>query len=246
MKVFNAFSLILPLVSLSTCKVYEFTSAKTFNICGKVYNGGWGWGRVEMGTISAQCLDQKQMSMRCWHHLPRSGGEAPGEYTCSGRKQSCLPAFPAGKNFPDAACITLFDPMGTKGAGDLDNYACSSGVNVGNAPIWVLSSISTDKPIYVDSTTECSVVRSGTQNSIYKSSHCDKTSTVLKLAAKTTYQACIRTAAALAKTSVSFTWHLSGPGKLTRGLQQHGNPISEMFTIDNSTSNGAIQIVIGD
>ncbi|RDI86038.1 hypothetical protein Vi05172_g4175 [Venturia inaequalis] len=81
---------------------------------------------------------------------------------------------------------------------------------------------------------------------IYSRDPCPQQSTFLKLAARTTYQACITTAVALAKTSVGFTWHIRSPGRTARrGLEQLGKPLSEMFTIvGNNTANDALRVVI--
>ncbi|KAE9982609.1 hypothetical protein EG328_010740 [Venturia inaequalis] len=145
----------------------------------------------------------------------------------------------------DAGCIHPVSPSGVKGAADTDNYACSSGIRIGNDPLLIMSSISTDNPTYESSLTSCTIVKSGTQETIYKHSPCPKSSTFLKLAARTTYQACVHTAVAVAKISVGFTWHVNSPGKTRRSLDD-GKPLSEMFTIvGNSTADNAFRIVIG-
>ncbi|KAE9976004.1 hypothetical protein EG327_008278 [Venturia inaequalis] len=132
-----------------------------------------------------------------------------------------------------------------KGAADTDNYACSSGIKVGNDPLYLLSSISTDKPALENSLTSCSIVRSGTQDAIYRHMPCPRTSVIIKLAARTTYQACVHTAIAVAAMSVGFTWHLDSPGKTRRDLGE--KPLSELFTVvGNSTASDGFRIVIGN
>ncbi|QDS76695.1 hypothetical protein FKW77_000639 [Venturia effusa] len=243
MKVSSAWALLLGLVSLPTHS-YEFTSARDFNLCNALYAGGYGYGRVTFTTLSASCINTKKMTLRCYFLIGPWRPRPNSEYTCVG-DQWCIPPNPS-QFFPDAGCITILQPKGLKRGGDSDNYACSSGLNIGDNPLYLLSSISTDNPIYSDANTmtECTVIRSGTTQHLYIDSPCTKQSTLIELAARTSYQACIQLADTLRDVAVSFTWHLSAPGKLARDLE--GKRLSaEMFSIDNSTSSsGNFRVVV--
>ncbi|KAE9961743.1 hypothetical protein EG328_001812 [Venturia inaequalis] len=236
---------------------FEFASAKGINLCARKFDGGSGFGRVSFTTESAACRGEKKMHLWCQYTHPtnRIRGEI---YDCEG-DESCVPHEyqPGHLGDADAGCIVLRSPSGVKGSGDTDNHACSSGINIGNDDIYILSSISPDDSFrYLDGITTCIISKSGSNritDRIYSKSPCPKTSTLLKLAKKTTYQACVFTALSLAKKSVGFTWHISSPGKLNnrRGLEHQvehqGKSLSEMFTIvSNNTTNDAVQIVIGD
>ncbi|KAE9963511.1 hypothetical protein EG328_011329 [Venturia inaequalis] len=232
---------------------FEFASAIGINLCGRLFDGGYGWGRVMYNTRSAMCLDQKQMDLICvYRNRPRPNWRNE-ERNCEG-DESCVPHEYPGRPVPDAGCVVLHSPSGVKGSGDMDNHACSSGLTIGNDDIYILSAVSSDKMIYDWGIRTCIIAKSGSSlpaDTIYSKSPCPHTSTILKLAKKTTYQACVTTAVALAKTSVGFTWHIRSPAKTTRrGVGQQGKPdLSEMFTIvsnSNNTANDAVRIVIGD
>lgn len=214
-------------------------------------NVGYGFGRVEVVTVSANCADRTKMWLNCRYVRPfdPTGNWVPRNWICLGGER-CLPHERRGLYAkPDAGCIVLSSPSGTKGDGDLDNHACSSGIKINNDPIYVLSSISTDNSKFGSSIISCEIVKSGTKERIYQRKPCPQTSVLLKLAAKTTYQACVDTAVAFAKVSVGFTWHLDSPGMTRRGLHG-GKPLSEMFTIvgNNITADAddGFRIVIGN
>ncbi|KAE9966595.1 hypothetical protein EG328_008814 [Venturia inaequalis] len=246
MKIYTAFYQLLPLVSLS--HGYDFASAQDLNLCGHLYNGGSGFGTVRVITYNARCYnDGKFIKLRCLITRPVARGEIPGTWECL-EHQTCIPHERGPEvHHQDAGCITLFSPMGEKGDADVDNHACSAGMTIGNDPIWILSSISADQPNNQPGIVGCTITQSGTHRNIYSKNPCPKQSSLIRLAAHTTYQACITTALAFAKKSVAFTWHVSGPGMTRRGLDD-GKPFSEMFTIVNGTANAkdAVQIVIGD
>ncbi|RDI84630.1 hypothetical protein Vi05172_g5361 [Venturia inaequalis] len=234
---------------------FEFASAKDINLCGRLFNIGSGFGRVEFSTHSASCIGEKRMWFACMYTRPHNTGEfIPHERDCEG-DESCVPHDESIAPLADAGCIVLHSPSGVKGSGDTDNHACSSGIRIGNDDIFVLSSISPDSIEYGYGIKTCIISRSGSnaiKDRVFSGSPCPKTSRILKLAKRTTYQACITTAVALAKTSVGFHWNIRGPGKAfhpnpRRGLEQAGKPLSEMFTIvGNNTANDALRIVIGD
>ncbi|RDI82559.1 RNA polymerase II subunit A C-terminal domain phosphatase [Venturia inaequalis] len=252
MKVYLALSLLLP-----STHGYIFASAVYENICGRVLSGGWGPGRVEYRTVSAMCWDDTIIDLLCKRTMPNP---IPGHYDAAHwvcvEGLSCSPHDPQYMIWPDAGCIRLQSPSGVKGNGDYDNYACSAGILIGNDPIYVLSSISTYNIAYSKKLMGCSIVKSGTKDAIYEKHPCPQTSTFLKLAAKTTYQACVTTAVALAYKTVEFKWNLKPPGKLRPGkvhprdLGQPSKPFSEMFRIVgggiNGTANHPVQIVIGN
>ncbi|KAE9975848.1 hypothetical protein EG328_002958 [Venturia inaequalis] len=244
----------------------EFASAKDINLCGRELNGGSGWGRTEFSTRNAKCIGEATMNLVCLYTHPSwsVGDVRQHEYDCKG-KESCVPHSQKLSPIPDAGCLVLHSPSGVKGSGDMDNHACSSGIKIGNDDIYVLSSISPDSLAWDNGIRACIVSKNGRDtpaDTIFKGSPCPKTSRILKLAAHTTYQACITTAVALAKTSVGFHWNIRSPGKTyipprrrglqqqgkpPLGLQQQGKPLSEMFTIvGNNTANDALRIVIGD
>ncbi|KAE9978026.1 hypothetical protein BLS_008941 [Venturia inaequalis] len=242
-----AFFLILPFAH-----GFEFASAKTINLCRRIRNEGYGWGRLTIRTTSASCIDNKNLHVLCHFTHPASYFSTE-QYECEGDDESCIPHSEGTSPQPDAGCLVLHSPSGVKGSGDSDNHACSSGIKIGNDDIYILSTISADNPLYASGLRTCIIGKSGTSaptDRIYSSNPCSKTSTLLKLAARTTYQACVTTAVALAKTSVGFTWHIRAPGKtVRRGLElgQQGKPLSEMFTIvGNNTANDGLRIVIED
>ncbi|KAE9994007.1 hypothetical protein EG327_001740 [Venturia inaequalis] len=234
---------------------YEFASAVDVNVCGRELDGGYGWGRVEFITSSAACLSETKMHLLCldrWDHTRYR----EDLHDCKG-KESCVPHAQFVSPTPDAGCLVLHSPGGTKGSGDMDNHACSSGISIGNDDIFILSAVSADQLKYDTGIRTCIISRHGSTapaDVIYSKSPCPHKSTLLKLAKHTTYQACVTTAVALAKVSVGFTWHIRSPGRTVRrgpeqpgGLGQQAKPLSEMFTIvSNTTANEAIRIVIGD
>lgn len=248
MKVYGAFCLILPFAH-----GVEFASAKVYNPCALKLNGGYGYGRVEAITLSASCISRTSMDLWCNLTHPHNQRADDVIWNCEG-SELCLRNGPKHIRPPDAGCINMFSPAGIKGAADQDNHACTSGMRVGDRPLYLLSSITPDDPILVTSFARCSVVQSGTQNMIYNRHPCPKTSSVIKLAAKTTYQACIDTAVSLAKKSVGFHWRLDTPGSLGRhvlegdGLEDSNQkPLWEMVTlVGNSTANDFFKIMIGD
>ncbi|KAE9970686.1 hypothetical protein EG328_006111 [Venturia inaequalis] len=238
-----AFFLNLPLFAHGL----EFASAKDINLCNRIHGGGSGFGRVELQTITASCLSEKKMNVLCRFISPTNYFRVE-EYTCEG-EASCVPHKTVVDAARDAGCIVLHSPSGVKGSGDSDNHACSSGIKIGDNDIYILSSISADNPMYQLGLRTCLIAKSGTSRAtdqIYSRNPCPQASTLLKLAARTTYQACITTAVALAKTSVGFTWHIRAPGKtIRRGLE--GKSLSEMVTIvGDTTANDALRIVIED
>ncbi|TLD21641.1 Calcium-binding protein [Venturia nashicola] len=244
---YSALPLLLTLASLSTrsfAKRHTFPSAKLYNICGKLNDGGSGFGRVIFRTISAYCVDDQRMAMKCRWSNHANPLDLPAIYDCQKPDQCVNVAKALGTENPDAGCQNPPQLSGVKGAADIDNHACSSGINTGDASIVLLSSITPDDPaVKLDG---CSIIQSGTQNKLFSHSPCEKSSTIITLKAKTTYQACIDTAATLAGISIGFHWHLHSTGKLRgRGLDD-GRPLSEMLTIDESTSNPAFPIVIHD
>ncbi|KAE9978988.1 hypothetical protein EG328_001117 [Venturia inaequalis] len=233
---------------------FEFASARDINLCARLINKGWGWGREEYSTGNARCLDARTMRLNCDYTLPatRVGQSKYHNHNCDD-KESCVPHLRTFSPTPDAGCLVLFSPSGVKGEGDMDNHACSSGVQIGKDDIYILSSISPDGGLYLDGIRACIIGKSGSKapkDTIFQGSPCPKTSKILKLAAHTTYQACIDTVVALANKKVGFHWNIRSPGNTfhyRRGLQQQGKPLSEMFTIvGNNTANDALRIVIGD
>ncbi|KAE9967325.1 hypothetical protein BLS_006443 [Venturia inaequalis] len=248
MKVFGALSLLLPLVSASTPTPHTFTSGRKSNICGHKYNGGYGYGRVEMSTMSAKCRGTKDMDLRCWFDLPVSGGEKPGDFTCEGNSY-CIPLRVAPHALPDAGCVILPQPGGVKGSADPDNHACSAGIKIGDDPLWVLSSITADQQLFYDSIRDCAIIQSGTMKTLVNEMPCERTSKILTLQARTTYQACIGTFNKFSNKSVGFTWHLSSPGKVV-GRAAGGKKLSEMFEIVNispsSSLKSAVKIVVAE
>ncbi|KAE9992083.1 hypothetical protein EG327_010184 [Venturia inaequalis] len=257
MKVFSAFYLILPFAHLPFVHGQgradlEFVSAKALNACGELFNGGEGFGRVEMRTVTAVCTSQTFMALECNYTLPVHGGHRPGVWLCLKGKE-CTPHDDrplddrTSRRINDAGRLKIRSPSGVKGAADIDNHACSSGLSIGTSSLTLSSSISTDQPNLMGSLTRCTITKSGTSNYIYNKSPCPQQSTIITLAAKTTYQACIYTALAVARQSVGFTWHLHSPVKTKRTLGPE-KPLSEMFTIENGTpnANDAFQIVVGN
>ncbi|KAE9963350.1 hypothetical protein EG328_011493 [Venturia inaequalis] len=240
-----AFFLILPFAH------GEFWSARELNLCNQLYSVGFGWGRTQYKTQSAMCNNEKVMLINCRYTRPTNDfrtelHECPDE-------ESCVPHhYLLHGASSDAGCLVLPKSSGVKGDGDLDNHACSSGIRLGDHDLYVLSSVTPDSMLYKDGIRTCIIGKSGSNSPadrIYQKSPCPQTSTILKLAAHTTYQACIYTAVGLAKKSVGFHWNIRSPGKmvLPRGLEQQGKPFSEMFTIlNNNTANDAVRIVIGD
>lgn len=204
-----------------------------------------------MITTAADCTGETEMRLDCHYLLPSNGGFRGSTYTCK-HPETCVDDPNVPMSQPDAGCLEIGSPSGVKGAGKVNGHACSSGLIVGGHAVFLMMSISADGHQFDNALKSCEVVRSGTSNSIYRSSPCSKTSTLIKLAAKTTYQACIDVTNSFLRTSVPFTWHLHGPGKIRgRGLDELGNerPLSEMLTVlegGNSTANDAIRIVIGD
>ncbi|KAE9990711.1 hypothetical protein EG327_001058 [Venturia inaequalis] len=187
------------------------------------------------------------MNLECNYTLPTNGGRRSGDWLCVGGAE-CTKASDKGPGRHDAGCIKVGKPSGVKGAADTDNHACSSGLAVGSEDLTLLSSISTDQPNLKGAITRCTITRSGTHINIYDKTPCPQQSTLIHLAAKTTYQACIFTALAVAKTSVGFSWHLHSPGKTKRTPLGPEKLLSEMFTIENGTANAndVFQIVVGN
>lgn len=239
MKVFSAFCLFLP---FAYGVILEFTSAIQVNCCGDLLNGGEGFGRVELITLSARCNNKMEMRLGCNYTLPENGGYRTGYWLCVNGKECVTSSI---KNPADAGCVKKKKPSGVKGAADTDNHACSSGIAVGDKPLWYLSSIAETSGQNTGAIKECTITKSGTHNNIYDKAPCPRESTIIKLDARTTYQACIFTTLAFAKRSVDFTWHLSSPGKIVRSLGPQ-QPVSEMFTILNNTANAndGFQIVV--
>ncbi|KAE9961634.1 hypothetical protein EG328_002178 [Venturia inaequalis] len=245
MKDYTAFFLLSPLVSLSAHGL-EFASARNINLCGQLFDGGYGTGRVHMITYSAHCADDNHLTVTCHFVLPHPVGGRQGTWTCDKDTECTAHEVGAGQQ-PDAGCIKLVSPSGVKGDADPDNHACTAGVAVGNDPLYILSTIATIDENYMNSVNLCTVTQSGTHKDLFSKSPCPRQSTLLRLAAKTTYQACIYTALAVAKRNVAFKWYIKSPGKTRRGLD-NGKPFSEMFTIVNSTAdaNDAFEIVVGN
>ncbi|KAE9993439.1 hypothetical protein EG327_004923 [Venturia inaequalis] len=187
------------------------------------------------------------MDLECEYLLPHDGGRRTGSWTCPG-KEECFDYDRTVLEWPDAGCMEVRSPQGVKGAAKTDGHACSAGIAVGSSSITLSSSISANDHNFDNGLKSCQIVKSGTTNSIYKSSPCSKTTTTIKLAPRTTYQACIDVTSALLTTSVGFTWHLHSHRLKGRGLGDgNGKPLSEMLTVlGNSTANDAFQIVIGN
>ncbi|QDS68761.1 hypothetical protein FKW77_004960 [Venturia effusa] len=250
MKVSIAWSLLLPLVP-PLAYGHTFPSARDYNICGHLYNIIIPNGEIKFTTITAACTGTTKMGLQCLHHESGLGYFKYGEYQCQ-EHDYCLPTTwktMLGSDVKaDAGCIPLKDPIGMKLSGDADDYACSSGFIVGDDPIYVKSVISTDHAVYLPYMQECTIIQSGTSKHIFSRAPCEQQSVLLQLNAKTTYQACVQMSYKLAAFAIGFTWHLRPPGIQARDLH-HSKPLSEMFTIDNSTSTTSkvrFDIVIGD
>ncbi|KAE9973817.1 hypothetical protein EG328_004222 [Venturia inaequalis] len=243
MKSCLAFSLILPFAYGQLHGPSSFLSAKEANPCAYLFDGGEGFGRVRMKTNTARCANKFIMNMECQYLNPWNGGTRLATYICP-LDEECVNIDVTPPVLPDAGCLKLFSPQGTKGEGKESGYACSAGVTF-PYPIHLVSVITPNNHQYDSSIASCSVVKSGTRNYIYRSSPCSKATSTIALLAKQTYQACIQVTAALRRTSVAFTWHLDSPGKTIRGLG-NGTSLSEMVTVHgNSTDNDLFRIVIG-
>ncbi|KAE9961495.1 hypothetical protein EG327_003980 [Venturia inaequalis] len=247
MKVHHAFTLLVPLVSLSA-RAIPFASAKTINLCAEMFDGGYGGGRVHMTTLQAACTGPQSLVVDCHYVLPTPEGSVLGYKNCE-LDERCVPVDTKPNEFPDAGCQKELKPSGVKGNRDNDGFACSAGVEVGSQPVVVMSWITADNPKFQDYLTRCTITKSGQINNIYVSSPCAKKSVLLHLAAHTTYQACISTAIAVARVSVGFHWHIDSPGKTKKIIHtrdEHEKPLREMFTIDNSTASEGFSIEFGN
>ncbi|KAE9987762.1 hypothetical protein EG328_001576 [Venturia inaequalis] len=252
MKAFDSLSLLLPLASLFTrAHGFEpFPSAKSFNLCAKLYNGGSGPGRVVFTTLQAQCTDTLTLSLSCWYALPHAGGKKGGEFQCDGGRV-CLPNNIGGKDVNDAGCGILPQLHGEKVAFDADSRACSQGITTKGYAVYVSSRILPDNAP-ANAIRDCAVYKQGTEVSLLNAMPCPTGYETLKLEPWTTYQACVGIWPRYRPAPVRFTWHLSAPGKMgtpatRRGL--HGEQFSDMFTVDNTTStttDAPVQIVIED
>ncbi|TLD22558.1 hypothetical protein E2P81_ATG07751 [Venturia nashicola] len=241
----NALSLLLTLVSLSTsvnASLKSFNSAVGVNVCGKIRNRGIGAQRTEFITVSAMCTTTEHMRLRCRYVSPFYGPEVNVDFYCYGQTR-CIATNNSGKDLaqnPDAGCNKIRKPSGVKGEGDSDNYACSSGLNVGDQDIYLLSSISADNSLnQANALLSCALQRSGDGNyKLFVHKPCEKASSVIKLLAKKTYQACISTTEAFRGQKVGFHWNVDSAGSLPYTLHMRDvvdkRPLSEMFTIDDS------------
>ncbi|QDS72327.1 hypothetical protein FKW77_007782 [Venturia effusa] len=251
MDLFSTLALLSAIFSLTT-HVYghTFASATEYNICGKLYDVGYGPGRVAFSTREAKCKDEVTMNMDC-RYISRLGQSTKkdGEYTCEG-EDKCFPSrwdF-LGEIVNDAGCLNPPKALGgTKGQAATANHACSAGLNVGDEQIYIQSSITVDNPKYEDLLQSCKIIQDNPapkpDRIIVNYPTCDDRSHILLLKPKTTYQACIDLAVRAAVFSVGFTWHISSPGNIL-SRRDSTKPLSEMFTINNSTSDNAVKIVV--
>ncbi|TID15592.1 hypothetical protein E2P81_ATG07752 [Venturia nashicola] len=269
MKVSSVFSFILPLVSLYALasplasqetspnpravlnRRYEqtFISAINYNICQKEWGGGEGGpGYVRMGTILAICHGLKVMRLNCRYYSPFEHINTH-DYTC-GELLVCMPTTQPGQN-PDAGCVAISQPTGVLEEGDMDNFACSTGINIGERPLTVLSSITTDGKTNNAAISRCSILKSGTQQYLWDHAPCESESFIVHLAARTSYQACISAAVGYIHHRVGFKWHVLPPGKLiNRDTEDEKDetPFSELFTIDKTQKRGPVdfELVVGE
>ncbi|TLD19560.1 Calcium-binding protein [Venturia nashicola] len=264
MKVSSAFSFILPLVSLSalasplalhetslnprailTSRRYQqsFISAIDFNICNLKFGGGvGGFGHVSLITKTGRCIDYWTMKIGCQYTHPTTYAFL-NWYTC-GDKLLCMPTTKEGGPM-DAGCLPVFQPSGVLGEGDIDNFACSAGFNVGDRDLNVRSSVTTDGQSPGPAIARCTIHSQDTgrkSTTIWDHSPCETQSTILHLYAHTTYQACISAAVGFIHHRVGFKWHILPPipyAKVPRDLEhgtEEGTPSSELFTIDDTQS----------
>ncbi|KAH9826175.1 Calcium-binding protein [Teratosphaeria destructans] len=202
-----------------TATAIDFLSAKAFNLCAALHNGGYGPGRTEFETISAECITLHKIKIRCRTTRPRAGVELPPEIWDCPEPQFCIPA-PGDKLRPDASCMWVPTEPGLKNPDDPDGHACSAGFKVGRNGMYILSTIRTDEASSMDSVTECKV-----------------TIIELYLAPETTYQACITVGSALTHAAVAFHWYLNGLQKGSGKRDEGGSieevrPLAEMGTIE--------------
>ncbi|KAF2767784.1 hypothetical protein EJ03DRAFT_328969 [Teratosphaeria nubilosa] len=243
---FSAFSgpilsLLLVLVDQSSItavafKVGEpFLSAKTENLCGKLYDGGYGFGRTTWETIAAHCEDRAEMSLRCTSVLPTKGEERESVYECKS-DQVCVTTDGADAISPDAGCISVPTREGLVAADDQDRRACSAGFTVGPSGLHgVRSQIRPAIPELDDTIESCSVIRSGTNEIASTSKDCDEFSQQELNLLPGTYQACLTVQQALNRVATAFYWILI----LRNGIKKRDDfgmeevlPLSELVTIE--------------
>lgn len=109
------------------------------------------------------------------YSFPNRGRIRDPGWLCVGR-ESCLPHDAGEDDLPNAGCLELFSPSGLKGNGDYDDHTYSSGIKIGYDTIYILSSISTDNPIYANSLRGCSIIKSGTLTTSYDRYPCPQNS----------------------------------------------------------------------
>ncbi|KAK8184852.1 uncharacterized protein BKA78DRAFT_298623 [Phyllosticta capitalensis] len=187
----------------------EFVSAINRNVC-SAKDGGYGFGRVRWTTRNAQCLNSKKMLATCFRNFPnpREAYTENGQFLCAPENHFCVPRFLKVPTLNyDAGCQKIDTPAGgTKGAGDVDDIACSSGIKF-DAPIYLLSKITADNTAYTDSITACSVQQEGSKENLSTLSPCTGEAGI-DFDAGPTYEACITTADSVDNVNVAFHWFL--------------------------------------
>ncbi|KAK8158550.1 hypothetical protein BKA80DRAFT_277318 [Phyllosticta citrichinensis] len=135
----------------------------------------------------------------------------PAELPAARRRRPLRLRPQAAQPRPAAArrrCVRVQSGVGgIKGAGDVDDIACSSSVSFA-APIYLISEIRPVSNVNQGSFTECSVKRADNGEHASTLAPC-RDKTTVSLVAKVPYHACVETQNYLHGVSVGFKWFLT-------------------------------------